>query len=90
MIFLDSNITLELHSTSCYYTQMTSVIEKSPDKMGGTAVFSGTRVPIETLLDYLRGGDTIEDFLEGFPTVKREQVLSLLEEINSNIDKIAA
>jgi uncharacterized protein (DUF433 family) len=61
---------------------MASVIEKSPDKMGGTAVFNGTRVPIETLLDYLRGGDTIEDFLEGFPTVKREQVLSLLEEIN--------
>lgn len=69
---------------------MDSVIEKSPDKMGGTAVFMGTRVPIQTLIDYLRGGDTIEDFLEGFPTVTKEQVLSLLEEINSNIDKIAA
>ncbi len=47
--------------------------------MGGTPVFTGTRVPIQTLLDYLEAGDTIDDFLEGFPTVSREQVIAFLE-----------
>lgn len=50
------------------------LISCSPDVMGGTPVFAGTRVPIQTLLDYLEGRETIEDFLEGFPTVSREQV----------------
>ena len=48
--------------------------------MSGIPVFAGTRVPIQTLLDYLEAGDTINDFLEGFPTVKREQVVLFLEE----------
>ena len=48
--------------------------------MGGTPVFAGTRVPVQTLLDYLEGGETIDDFLEGFPTVSREQVIAFLEE----------
>jgi uncharacterized protein (DUF433 family) len=52
----------------------------SPDIMGGTPVFAGTRVPVQTLLDYLKGGETIDDFLEGFPTVSREQVIAFLEE----------
>ena len=52
----------------------------SPDVMGGTPVFAGTRVPIQTLLDYLEGGETIDDFLDGFPTVSREQVVAFLEE----------
>jgi uncharacterized protein (DUF433 family) len=52
----------------------------SPDIMGGTPVFAGTRVPVQTLLDYLEGGETIDDFLEGFPTVSREQVIAFLEE----------
>ena len=52
----------------------------SPDIMGGTPVFAGTRVPVQTLLDYLKGGETIDDFLEGFPTVSREQVITFLEE----------
>lgn len=47
--------------------------------MGGTPVFSGTRVPVQTLFDYLESGDTIDDFLDGFPTVSREQVLEFLE-----------
>jgi len=47
--------------------------------MGGTPVFSGTRVPVQTLFEYLEAGDTIDEFLEGFPTVTREQVLALLE-----------
>ena len=53
--------------------------------MGGTPVFAGTRVPVQTLLDYLEGGETIDDFLEGFPTVKREQVFAFLEEAKKKI-----
>ena len=48
--------------------------------MGGTPVFAGTRVPVQTLLDYLEAGDTIDEFLEGFPSVTRQQVISFLEE----------
>ena len=48
--------------------------------MGGTPVFAGTRVPIQTLLDYVQAGDSINDFLDGFPTVRREQVIGFLEE----------
>jgi uncharacterized protein (DUF433 family) len=47
--------------------------------MGGTPCFAGTRVPVQTLLDYLEAGDSIDDFLDGFPTVKREQVIQFLE-----------
>ncbi len=56
------------------------LITHSPEVMGGIPVFAGTRVPVQTLLDYLEGGDTIDDFLEGFPTVRREQVVAFLEE----------
>ena len=48
--------------------------------MGGTPVFAGTRVPVQTLLDYLEAGKTIDNFLEGFPTVSRVQVVAFLEE----------
>jgi uncharacterized protein (DUF433 family) len=48
--------------------------------MGGTPVFCGTRVPVQTLLDYLEAGETIDDFLEGFPSVTREQVVAFLQE----------
>jgi uncharacterized protein (DUF433 family) len=56
-----------------------SVISTSADIMGGTPVFVGTRVPVQTLLDYLEGGDSIDDFLDGFPTVTRQQVIAFLE-----------
>jgi uncharacterized protein (DUF433 family) len=57
-----------------------SVIVKNRDILGGTPVFRGTRVPIQTLFDYLEGGETLEDFLQGFPTVTRESALTALEE----------
>jgi len=57
-----------------------TVVSRSPDVMGGTPVFSGTRVPVQTLLDYLEAGETIDEFLEGFPSVKREQVIAFLEQ----------
>ena len=60
-------------------------ISGSPDIMGGTPVFAGTRVPVQTLLDYLEGGETIDDFLKGFPTVKREQVIAFLEEAKARM-----
>jgi uncharacterized protein (DUF433 family) len=47
--------------------------------MGGTPVFSGTRVPIQTLLDYIEGNDTLDEFLEDFPTVSKEQAIRFLE-----------
>jgi uncharacterized protein (DUF433 family) len=56
------------------------VISRNPDIMSGSVVFHGTRVPVETLLDYLKAGETIDDFLEGFPSVSREQVIAFLEE----------
>ena len=62
-----------------------SVISSSPDVLGGTPVFVGTRVPVEALLDYLEGGDSIEEFLEGFPSVSREQVVAFLEETKARI-----
>lgn len=57
-----------------------SVIVSDPNIMGGTPVFRGTRVPMQTLIEYLEGGQAISDFLEGFPTVRREQVIDFLEE----------
>jgi uncharacterized protein (DUF433 family) len=54
------------------------VIEQNPEILGGTPVFMGTRVPVQTLIDYLIGGDSLEDFLEGFPSVSRQQAIALL------------
>ena len=63
-----------------------TVVTSSPDVMGGgTPVFAGTRVPIENLLDYLEGGESIDDFLEGFPSVSREQVITFLEETKARV-----
>jgi uncharacterized protein (DUF433 family) len=62
-----------------------SIISASPEIMGGTPVFTGTRVPVQTLLDYLKAGESIDDFLDGFPTVSREQVIALLEEAGKQL-----
>ncbi|MEJ7577693.1 MAG: DUF433 domain-containing protein [Pyrinomonadaceae bacterium] len=67
-----------------------SLITSSPDVMGGTPVFAGTRVPVQTLLDYLKAGESIDDFLEGFPTVSKEQVIHFLEEAEEQIVKMVA
>jgi uncharacterized protein (DUF433 family) len=61
------------------------VISCNPDVMGGTPVFSGTRVPVQTLLDYLEAGDSIDDFLAGFPSISREQVISFLEQAKDRL-----
>ncbi|MGD9588306.1 MAG: DUF433 domain-containing protein [Pyrinomonadaceae bacterium] len=63
----------------------TTVVSISKDVMGGTSVFAGTRVPVQTLIDFLTAGDTIDDFLEGFPTVCREQVVEYLRQAEAAI-----
>lgn len=61
------------------------VISCDPSIMGGTPVFVGTRVPVQTLLDYLQAGESIDDFLEGFPSVSREQVIQFLEQAKDRL-----
>jgi uncharacterized protein (DUF433 family) len=56
-----------------------NIVHSDPEIMGGTPVFVGTRVPLQSLIDYLEGGESIEDFLDGFPSVKRDQVLAVIE-----------
>jgi uncharacterized protein (DUF433 family) len=56
------------------------VIIRNPEILGGAPVFRGTRVPVLALFDYLEGGETLADFLEGFPTVSRESAVAALEE----------
>jgi uncharacterized protein (DUF433 family) len=59
--------------------ELKGIIHSSPEIMGGTPVFVGTRVPLQNLIDYLEGDESIEDFLEAFPTVKREQAIAVIE-----------
>lgn len=66
------------------------IISRSADVMGGTPVFAGTRVPVQTLLDYLESGETIDNFLDGFPTVSREQIVAFLEEAKDRMVDSAA
>jgi uncharacterized protein (DUF433 family) len=58
---------------------ITQAINQDPDILGGIPVFSGTRVPVQALVDYLKGGESLDDFLEGFPSVSREQTQAFLE-----------
>jgi uncharacterized protein (DUF433 family) len=56
-----------------------SVVQSDPEILGGTPVFRGTRVPVKNLLDYLAAGDTLDQFLADFPTVRREQAVAAVE-----------
>jgi uncharacterized protein (DUF433 family) len=56
------------------------IVHSDPEIMGGTPVFVGTRVPVRILLDYLEGGDPLEEFLENYPSVSREQSVAFIEE----------
>ncbi len=59
--------------------ELKGMVHSDPEIMGGTPVFVGTRVPLQNLVDSLEGGESIEDFLDAFPTVKREQVIAVIE-----------
>jgi uncharacterized protein (DUF433 family) len=61
------------------------VVDSSPDVMSGAPVFPGTRVPVQSLIDCLEGGGSIDDFLGGFPTVSRQQVVAFLEEATQRV-----
>lgn len=67
-----------------------AILTSSLDIMGGTPVFAGTRVPVQTFIDYIKGGESIDDFLDGFPTVSKEQVIAFLEEAKEQIVKMVA
>ncbi len=67
-----------------------SLIVSNPDILSGTPVFSGTRVPVKNLTDYLEGGESIDEFLDDFPTVTREQVIRFLEEAREKLTETAA
>ncbi len=64
---------------------LSNIIEIDPEKMSGTPVFRGTRVPIQHLFDYLEGGDSIEVFLDHFPTVARYQAIGVLELLKEQV-----
>ena len=68
----------------------TAVISRRSDVMGGTPVFRGTRVPVQTLLDYLEAGESIDEFLAGFPSVTREQVIQFLEDAKDRLVETVA
>lgn len=62
----------------------TPLIQRCEDVLGGTPVFSGTRVPVQTLFDYLEGGDTLDEFLDDFPSVSREHALNVLKRMKES------
>ena len=66
------------------------IIEINPNKVSGTPVFAGTRIPIKNLFDYLEGGENLEDFLEGFPPVTRQQAVAVLEMAEKSLIKEVA
>ncbi len=59
--------------------RLSDILHSDPDILGGTPVFVGTRVPIQSLFDYLEGGETLDEFLRQFPSVKRDQVVAALD-----------
>ena len=61
------------------------IVHSDPEIMGGTPVFVGTRVPVRILLDYLAGGDPLEEFLENYPSVSREQAVAFIEEAGNAV-----
>ncbi|HMJ24650.1 MAG TPA: DUF433 domain-containing protein [Pyrinomonadaceae bacterium] len=63
----------------------TQIISRSPNIMSGAPVFAGTRVPVQTIIDYVAGGHSLDDFLDDFPTVRREQALELLQQIKERL-----
>jgi len=61
------------------------LITTSPDRLSGTPVFGGTRVPVQTLIDYLEAGDSLDAFLDDFPSVSREHAIAVLELAKSTL-----
>lgn len=66
------------------------LITRSPDRLSGAAVFAETRVPVQTLIDYLGAGDSLDEFLEDFPSVSREHAVAVLELARQALDAHAS
>ena len=64
---------------------LAQIVHRDPEILGGTPVFRGTRVPVRSLFDYLEGGETLDEFLRQFPSVRREQAIALLELARENL-----
>jgi uncharacterized protein (DUF433 family) len=86
LLFLESDAIICDPKTQDYGTNRTitmtrldQIVHRDPDILGGTPVFRGTRVPIRSLFDYVEGGDTLDEFLRQFPSVRREQAVALLD-----------
>ena len=60
-------------------TQLSEIVHSDPEILGGTPVFVGTRVPVQSLFDYLEGGESLDEFLRQFPSVRRDQAVAALE-----------
>jgi uncharacterized protein (DUF433 family) len=71
-------------------TAKQSLVTSTPDILGGTPVFRGKRVPVQTFIEYLEGGQTTDEFLDGFPTVTREEVIAFLEEAKARMLAVAS
>jgi uncharacterized protein (DUF433 family) len=76
---LQVSLSQRIFMTVVVRLSLEQVVSRDPDILAGTPVFTGTRVPVQSLIDHLRAGDTLEDFLEGFPSVSREQAEGFLE-----------
>ena len=68
---------------------LSRILHSDPEILGGTPVFKGTRVPVDSLFAHLEGGQSIDDFLEGFPSVRREQVIALLKRSRQDLLRTA-
>ena len=68
-------------------TSLAGIIQKDPDVLSGALVFVGTRVPVRSLFDYLEGGDSLEEFLHQFPSVRREQTIAVLDAAFEKVDE---
>lgn len=68
--------------------ELGTIVSRNPKVHSGDLVFAGTRVPVDTLTDYLKGGDSIDDFLEGFPSVERWQAEAFLDLARAAVDRI--
>ena len=69
--------------------EFSDILHSDPEILGGTPVFTGTRVQVQSLFDHFEGGQSIDDFLEGFPSVRREQVIALLEKSGQDLLRTA-
>jgi len=80
-------VAARVFSTFIACMKKNSVVKVDPEIMSGTPCFAGTRVPVRILVDYIEGGETLDEFLEQYPTISREQAVAFLEESSALLEK---